>query len=43
MEIALHQLVVTVLDQQKTTLGVFLDIAEAFNNTSYDPICAALF
>jgi hypothetical protein len=31
-----------VLDQQETALGVFLDIEEAFNNTSYDSICAAL-
>jgi hypothetical protein len=25
-----------VFDQQETTLGVFLDIERAFNNTSYD-------
>jgi len=31
-----------VLDQQDTALGVFLDIEEAFNNTSYDSMCAAL-
>jgi hypothetical protein len=43
---ALHQLVVMVekaLDQQKIALGVFVDIAGAFNNTSYDSMCAALF
>jgi len=43
---ALHQLVVRVekaLDQQEIALGVFLDIREgAFNNTSYDSMCAAL-
>jgi len=42
---ALHQLVVQVekaLDQQEVTLGIFLDIEEAFNNTSYDSMCAAL-
>jgi hypothetical protein len=45
VETALHQLVVPVqkaLDQQETALGVFLDIRGAFNNTSYDSICAAL-
>jgi hypothetical protein len=43
---ASHQPVVMVekaLDQQKTALGVFLDIAGAFNNTSYDSTCAVLF
>jgi hypothetical protein len=43
---ALLQLMVMVekaLAQQKTALGVFLDIAGAFNNTSYDSMCAALF
>jgi len=42
---ALHQLMVMVekaLDQQKTALGVFLDIVGAFNNTPYDSMCAAL-
>jgi len=29
-------------DQQEIALGVFLDIEEAFNNTSYDSTCAAL-
>ena len=46
VETALHQLFVhvgKVLDQQKTDLGVFLDIDGAFNNTSYDSMCAALF
>ena len=45
MEMALHQLMVRVekvLDQQETTLGVFLDIEGAFNNTSYDSRCVAL-
>jgi hypothetical protein len=32
----------TALHQQETALGVFLDIEGAFNNTSYDSICAAL-
>ena len=44
VEMALHQLVVWVekaLDQQEIALGVFLDIG-AFNNTSYDSMCAAL-
>jgi hypothetical protein len=44
-ETALHQLVVRTekaLDQREAALGVFLDIEGAFNNTSYDPICAAL-
>jgi hypothetical protein len=43
---ALHQLVVWVekaLDQQETTLGIFLDIEGAFNNTSYDSKHDALF
>jgi hypothetical protein len=31
-----------VLDQQDTALGVFLDKEEAFNNTSYDNMCATL-
>jgi hypothetical protein len=30
------------LDQQKTTLGVFLDIEGAFNNTCYDTMCDEL-
>jgi hypothetical protein len=45
VETALHQLVVRVekaLDQQAIALGVFLDIEGAFNNTSYDSMCAAL-
>jgi len=46
MEMAIHQqLVVWVaktLDQQETALGVFLDIEGAFNNTSFDSMCAAL-
>jgi len=45
VETALHQLVVQVekaLDQQEIALGVFLDIEGAFNNTSYDTMCAAL-
>jgi len=45
VETALHQLVVRVekaLDQQEIALGVFLDIEGAFNNTSYDSMCAAL-
>ena len=45
METALHQLVVQVekaLDQQEIALGIFLDIEGAFNNTSYDSMCAAL-
>ena len=39
------QLVVRVekaLDQQEMALGVVLDIEGAFNNTSYDCMCAAL-
>ena len=31
-----------VLYQQEIALGVFLDIEGAFNNTSYDSMCAAL-
>jgi hypothetical protein len=45
VEMALHQLMVRVkkaLDQQEIALGVFLDIEGAFNNTSYDSMCAAL-
>jgi hypothetical protein len=41
----LHQLVVCIekaLDQQETALCVFLDTEGAFNNTSYDSMCAAL-
>jgi len=44
LETALKQLVVQVekvLDQQES-LGVFLDVEGAYNNTSYDSICAAL-
>jgi hypothetical protein len=44
-ETALHQLMVRiekVLDQQETTLGVFLNTEGTFNNTSYSSICAAL-
>jgi hypothetical protein len=46
VETALHQLVVgvkKVLDQQEIALGVFFDIEGAFNNTSYDSMCTALF
>jgi hypothetical protein len=45
VETALHQLVVWVekaLDQQETALGVYLDIEEVYNNTSYDSMCGAL-
>jgi Reverse transcriptase (RNA-dependent DNA polymerase). len=45
LEMALHQLVVRVektLDQQETALGVFLDIEGAFNNASFDSMCAAV-
>jgi hypothetical protein len=45
VETALHQLMVRLektLDQQEMALGVFLDIEGAFNNTSYDTMCAAL-
>jgi hypothetical protein len=44
-ETALHQLIIRiqkVLDQRQTALGAFLYIEGAFNNTSYDSICAAL-
>jgi hypothetical protein len=46
VETALHQPVVWVekaLDQQETALGVFLDVEGAFNNTSCDSKCGALF
>ena len=46
MEMALHHLMVMVdkaLDQQKTALGVLLDITGAFNNTSYDSMWGAHF
>ena len=46
VEKSLHQLMVQVemvLDLQETVLDVFLDIEGAFNNTSYDSLCAALF
>ena len=45
VEMAPHQLVVWVEkapDQHEVALGVFLDIEGAFNNTSYDSMCAAL-
>jgi hypothetical protein len=45
VETALHYLVVRIeraLEQQEMALGVFLDIEGAFNNTSYDTLCAAL-
>ena len=45
VEMAIHQLVVRdekALDQKETTVGIFLDIDGAFNNTSYDSMCAAL-
>ena len=45
MEEALHQLMFQVemaLDLQETALGVFLDKEGAFNNTSYDSMCAGL-
>jgi hypothetical protein len=45
VETALRQLMVQVekaLDQQEIALGIFLDIEGAFNNTSYDFMCAAL-
>jgi hypothetical protein len=44
-EMALHQLMVQiekVLSQRERVLGVFLDIEGAFNNTSYDSICAVM-
>jgi len=46
VEMALHQLFVWMgkaLDEQETALRVFLDTEGAFNNTSHDSICAALF
>jgi hypothetical protein len=46
VETAFHQLLVWVektLDRQEAVLGVFLDIVGAFNNTSYDTMCDALF
>jgi len=46
IEMALHHLVVQVekaLDLQETALSVFLDTQGAFNNTSYESKCAALF
>jgi len=46
VETILHQLMVGVEkehDLQQTALGIFLDIEGAFNNTSYDSKCAALF
>jgi hypothetical protein len=45
VETTLHQLVVRMekaLDQQETTLCVFLDKEGAFNNTSYDSMWAAV-
>jgi hypothetical protein len=45
METVLHQLVVwgeKALDQQETSLGVFVDIEGAFNYTSFNTIYAAL-
>jgi len=39
VETALHQLVVRV---EKAALGVFSDIEEASDNTSYDSMCSAL-
>jgi hypothetical protein len=45
VEMALHQLMVRVekaLDLQEAPLGAFLDIEKAFNNTSYDSMCAGL-
>jgi hypothetical protein len=42
---ALHQPVVQVekaFDQQKTDMGVFIDIEGVINNTSYDSICVVL-
>ena len=45
VEMVLHQLMLWVekaLDQQEIALGIFLDIEGAFNNTSYDSMCAAL-
>jgi len=45
VETALHQLVVQAekaLDQQEITLGIFLDIEGASDNTSYDSMYSAL-
>jgi hypothetical protein len=45
VETTLHQLMVWVekaLDQQEIALGIFLDIEDAFNNTSYDSMRATL-
>jgi hypothetical protein len=45
VETALHHQMVRVekvLDQQKTVLGVFLDIEGAINSTSYNSMCDAL-
>jgi hypothetical protein len=45
VETTLHQLVAQVdkaPDQQEITLGTFLDIEGAFNNTCYDTMCGAL-
>jgi hypothetical protein len=45
VETALHQLVVRVekvLEQQEMSLGSFLDMEGAFNNTCYDTMCDAL-
>ena len=45
VEMALYQLMVQdekTLNRQEIALGVFLDIEGVFNNTSYDPMCAAL-
>jgi hypothetical protein len=39
------QLVVQIqklLDQRETSIGVFLNIEGAYNNTTYNTICAAL-
>ena len=46
VETVLYRLVVQVekvLDQQETAPSVFLDTEGAFNNNSYDSICAAFF
>ena len=45
VETALHHLMAwaeKALNQQEIALGIFLDIEGAFNNTSYDSMCAAL-
>jgi hypothetical protein len=45
VEKAFHQFMVRVemaLDLQETALGVFLDTEGAFNNTSYESMCAGL-